>query len=157
MKRKGLFLLLLALVLMASMVVMVGCGQSADTDEEIVTVTFSYPPYGYDSEKEDAFWTTYIAQFEEENPNIKIDMTIESWDNVYTKWEEYWSTGDTPDIGYCDGADAVELGLADKALPVTDVVEALGGSDKFSEDCSKLYCLPCFGIPHRFIGSGRLY
>lgn len=138
MKRRSVFSFLLAVVLLVSMVAVVGCGQTGGTDKasgDIVTVTFSYPPYGYDSAAEDAFWTKYIAEFEKEYPNIKIDMTVESWDNVYTKWEEYLSTGDTPDIGYCDGADAVEYGLAGKALPVTDVVNALGGPDKFSEDC----------------------
>ncbi len=53
--------------------------------EEILTVNFSYPPCGYDSNKEDTFWKKHIAEFEKENPNIKINLTIESWDNVYTK------------------------------------------------------------------------
>lgn len=136
MRRKSIILVALSVVLLMSMAAFTGCGQQGEeTDKDIVTVSFSYPPYGYDSEAEDAFWSKYIAQFETENPNIKIDMTVESWDNVYTKWEGYWSTKDTPDIGYCDGADAVEYGLGGRALPITDVVEALGGPDKFSEDC----------------------
>ena len=173
-KKVMLFVTLLVFILMVSLCA--GCGKAADEDatatadgSNIVTVEFSYPPYGYDTAKEDAFWTKYIDEFEKENPNIKINMTVESWDNVYTKWDEYWSTGDTPDIGYCDGTDAVEYGMEGKALPLTDIVNALGGPDKFSEDClafqqdgeyysvSQLYRLPCFGIPYRFIGGGRLY
>lgn len=160
MKRKSLFLFILAVVLLVSLFMLSGCTQTDETSDsgavsdEIITVTFSYAPYGYDAEKENAYWEKYIAQFEAENPNIKINMTLESWDNVYTKWEEYWATGDTPDIGYCDGDGGVELGLAGKALPVTDVIEALGGADVFSEDCMAFqqdgvyYCVPnCIACP----------
>jgi multiple sugar transport system substrate-binding protein len=132
-KNKKILAMLLVLVFGAT--VITGCNSSKSVKNEVVTVKFSYPPYGYDSKAEDAYWSKYITQFEKENPNIKIGLTVESWDNVITKWDEYWSTKDTPDIGYCDGTDAVEYGLAGKVLPITDVVKALGGPDKFSEDC----------------------
>lgn len=145
----------LVLLLLFSLSIIAGCGtESKPEKSETVTVKFSYPPYGYDSAAEDAYWSKYIAEFEKENPNIKIEMTVESWDNVTTKWEEYWSTKDTPDIGYCDGTDAVEYGLDGKTLPVTDVVNALGGPGKFTEDCVAFqqdgvyYCVPnCVACP----------
>lgn len=139
MKGKKLLSIFMAATLLIGTMGMTGCAPkqeaAAPAPAEPVTVTFSYAPYGYDSKAEDEYWKKYIAQFEKENPTIKVEMTIESWDNVGTKWEEYWATGNTPDIGYCDGTDGVEKGLAGKVLPVTDVVEALGGADVFSEDC----------------------
>ncbi len=135
MKRKITLALVTVLFLLTA--VLTGCGQTKkDTavKGESVVVKFSYPPYGYDSNLEDAFWKKYVAEFEKENPNIKIDMTVESWDNVYTKWEQYFASGDTPDVGYADGVQGVEYGLQGKALPVTEVVNALGGEQAFTKD-----------------------
>jgi multiple sugar transport system substrate-binding protein len=134
-KRK-ITVLLLIITLAASIFVIAGCGQVKSKDSakhETVTVTFSYPPYGYDSKLEDTFWKKYIAEFEKMNPDIKIDMTVESYDNVYTKWESYFASGDQPDIGYADGVRAVAYGLQGKAMPVNDVIEALGGRDVFTK------------------------
>lgn len=155
MKRKITLVLVTVLFLITA--VLAGCGQSAKdaaVKSETVVVKFSYPPYGYDSSLEDAFWKKYVAEFEKENPNIKIDMTVESWDNVYTKWEQYFASGDTPDVGYADGVQGVEYGLQGKALPVTEVVNALGGEQAFTKDAKSFqakgewYAVPnCVAAP----------
>lgn len=101
-------------------------------NKEQVTVSFSYPPYGYDSEKEDAFWKKHIAEFEKENPGIKIEQTVESWSDVYTKWDLMVQTGETADIGYDCPLTVVNYALDGNLLPVTDVVEKLGGESAFA-------------------------
>lgn len=109
----------------------IGCNQK----DEKVTVNFSYPPYGYDSKKEDTFWKKYISEFEKENPNIHIEMTVESWDNVLTKWEESFVSGVTPDIGYNSPMSTIGYALRGKLTPVTDVIQKLGGEAVFSDPC----------------------
>ncbi len=139
MKKKGISYFLMAAFFAACILGLAGCSQKKtaeqnSTENKIVTIEFSYPPYGYDSQKEDAFWKKYIAEFEKENPNIKVNFTVESWDNVYTKWDGYFASGDTPDIGYADGVQGVEYGVQGKALPLTDVIDALGGEEVFTKD-----------------------
>ncbi|ABI67743.1 ABC transporter substrate-binding protein [Syntrophomonas wolfei] len=127
-------IVVLMLILSLLMGIIAGCGTSADKDAatEVITVKFSYPPYGYDSKLEDPFWKKYIAAFEKENPNIKIEMTVESWNNLYTKWNQYFESGDTPDIGYNDGARAVQYGVNGKIQPINDVIKDLGGEAVFT-------------------------
>jgi multiple sugar transport system substrate-binding protein len=131
-----------------------GCGEQ----EEVVTVKFSYPPYGYDWDKEDAFWKNHIAEFEEENPGIKIEMTVESWDTVYTKWDLMIESGDTADIGYDFPLTAVNYALEGALLPVTDVVNKLGGDAAFS---SGTYYFKnegeWYGVPHGDASQVLLY
>ncbi len=119
------------------MLTTVGCQsekpkETAETPKETVTVKFSYPPYGYDEEKEKAFWEANIAEFEAANPGIKIEQTWESWDNVYTKWDQMVASGDTADIAYDFPLTAVHYATQGELLPLTDVVNNLGGESAFS-------------------------
>ncbi len=127
MARRCTVFLAICMMLLVSLVAP-GCQEQ----QEVVTVKFSYPPYGYDSQKEDAFWEKHIAEFEKENPNIKIEMTVESWDNVYTKWDLMMQSGETADIGYECPLTAVNYALEGNLLPVTDVVDRLGGESVFA-------------------------
>ncbi len=105
-----------------------GCTNSK---KEQVTVTFSYPPFGYDSNLEDAYWKKYIAEFEKEYPGIKIEMTVESWDTVDAKWNQALQSGVTADIGYESPGTIIDYSSQGKILPVTDVVNKLGGESAF--------------------------
>jgi multiple sugar transport system substrate-binding protein len=127
---KKWFILLIAGIMLASLLIS-GCQKKQET----VTVTFSYPPYGYDSKKEDTFWSKYIPEFEKANPGIKIEQTIESWDNVLTKWEEAFVSGVIPDIGYLSPMATIGYALRGNLLPVTDVVQNLGGEKAFTAPC----------------------
>ncbi len=152
-KRSLIYLLILTLVFS---VMLVGC--QSEEDKDVVTVSFSYPPYGYDSNKEDEFWSKHIAAFEKENPNIKIDLTIESWDNVFTKWEQMLESGDTADIGYECPLVAIEYALQGKLLPVTDVVNNLGGEDAFTPSMRYFKSEgEWYGVPHGDASQVLLY
>lgn len=168
--KKRSMVLLLALALILNLM-LAGCqpkkvedAKSEDVNtedvkkEEIVTVNFSYPPYGYDSNKEDEFWKKHIAEFENENPNIKINLTIESWDNVYTKWEQMLESGDTADIGYDCPLVVIDYALQGKILPITDVVNNLGGDSAFTPSMSYFKSEgEWYGVPHGDASQVLLY
>lgn len=141
---------------------LVGCKSTDDSsskdNSEQVTLKFSYPPYGYDSDKENAFWKKHIEEFEKENPNIKVEMTTESWDNVYTKWEQGLETGETPDLAYDTPITAVDYALQGKILPVTDLVEKLGGDSAFTEGMQGFKSDgEWYGVPHGDASQVLLY
>jgi|GEM_PF-1982424 len=145
---------LLAIILIFTMLVsLTGCSKTAGGvdggKKEEVTINFSYPPYGYDYEKEMAFWEKHISEFEKANPGIKVEFTVESWDNVYTKWDQALETGETPDLGYDCPITAVDYALQDKVLPVTDLVEKLGGAKAFNEGMQAFSANgEWYGVPH---------
>jgi multiple sugar transport system substrate-binding protein len=99
-----------------------------------VTVEFSYPPFGYDTNLENVFWKKYIAQFESENPGIKINQTLESYGSgfPFSKWEQAMAAGSTPDIAYESPRHIIDYAMKGYLSPVTDVVNKLGGESAFS-------------------------
>ncbi|MEW6553700.1 MAG: sugar ABC transporter substrate-binding protein [Actinomycetota bacterium] len=155
--KKGLVWMLL--LVMVVMVALAGCGSGGEEElKEDVTIKFSYPPYGYDLEKETEFWNTHIAEFEAEYPYIDVDFTIESWDDIYTKWEQALETGVTPDIGYDCPITAVDYALQGKVLPVTDLVDKLGGGDAFNEGVQDFQLDgEWYGVPHGDASQVLLY
>jgi multiple sugar transport system substrate-binding protein len=142
--------MLALMMILALAFVSTGCQTSSDKKTtEQVTVDFSYPPYGYDTDKEMEFWQKHITAFETANPGIKINMTVESWDNVYTKWDQALETGETPDIGYDCPITAVDYALQGKILPVTDLVNKLGGDAAFNEGMLAFKSAgEWYGVPH---------
>jgi multiple sugar transport system substrate-binding protein len=135
----------------------VGAGSSTVTSKP-VTISFSYPPYGYDYEKEMAFWKKHIAAFEKANPGIKVKFTVESWDDVYTKWDQGLATGNTPDLGYDCPITAVDYSLQGKVLPVTDLVNKLGGADAFNKGMQAFTAKgEWYGVPHGDASQVLLY
>lgn len=137
--KKRMKVLSLVLCLAVTTVFASGCGAKNDgtteeKSEEKTVVQFSYPAYGYDSDKEQEFWDSAIAEFEKENENIQIEMTNEDWAEVFTKWDNYIADKDTPDIGICDYVDATAYGILGSVQNVNDVIEDLGGADTFTDD-----------------------
>lgn len=118
----------------------VGCAKTEQAKESVsaskeaaekVTLEFSYPPFGYSADAEKAFWSKHIKAFEAENPNIKINMTWESWDNVFQKTAAAVESGKVPDFSYNSPPQIMPLAEQGHILAVDDVVEGLGGKDKF--------------------------
>jgi len=137
--KKTLVLILSCLMIITSAAMFTSCGSKSESSgssesSKQTTVKFSYPAYGYDSDKEAAFWKKSIAQFEKENPDIKIEMTNEDWDSVFTKWDNGIKSGDTPDIGMCDYVDATAYGEQGDVLDVSDIIQAIGGEDALTDD-----------------------
>ncbi|MRR59487.1 MAG: extracellular solute-binding protein, partial [Deltaproteobacteria bacterium] len=119
------FIVALMILLFAS------TGNAAQQDK--VVLQFSYAPFGFSADAERTFWSKYIGQFEKENPNIKINMTWESWDNFHQKTHMAAETGKVPDLSYCSPGTNMPIAARGLVLPVDDVIKALGGPKVFVE------------------------
>ena len=106
-----------------------GMGYAAP--QEKVVLQFSYAPFGFSADAERTFWTKYIQLFEQENPNIKINMTWESWDNFHQKTHMAAETSKVPDLSYCSPGTNMPIAARGLVLPVDDVIKALGGAKVF--------------------------
>lgn len=122
-----------------------GTAQTSDA----VTVSFSYPPFGYSAAAEKAFWSKQIRNFETANPGIKIQMTWESWGNIFQKTTAAVASGKVPDLSYNSPPQIMPLAKQGHILPVDDTIAALGGPDVFQhalisqfELDEKTYCVP---------------
>ncbi|GAB0104814.1 extracellular solute-binding protein [Nocardia sp. JMUB6875] len=96
-----------------------GFGGSKSDDSDPNTLTFLAPTY---SDGTKAEWDGIIADFQKANPDIKVKLSMESWDSindvVRTKLQ---SKGTTPDIL---NIDAYSTFATDGQLyPATDIVE----------------------------------
>jgi multiple sugar transport system substrate-binding protein len=150
---------LVVVLMMAAIPVLAGCGTSNKTAkdttkdssakksmDEKVTLEFSYPPFGYSATAEKTFWSKHIKAFEKENPNIKVNMTWESWDNIFQKTAAAVESGKVPDFSYNSPPQIMPLAAQGHVLAVDDVVENLGGKEVFSE-----------AIYNQFVLDGKTY
>ncbi|MTE16019.1 extracellular solute-binding protein [Nocardia aurantiaca] len=97
-----------------------GFGGSKSDDSDPNTLTFLAPTY---SDGTRSAWDAIIADFEKANPDVKVKLSMESWDSindvVRTKLQ---SKGTTPDIL---NIDAYSTFATDGQLyPATDIVDA---------------------------------
>ncbi|WP_027362718.1 ABC transporter substrate-binding protein [Desulfospira joergensenii] len=102
---------------------------------------FSYPPFGYSAAAEKAFWGKHIKAFETENPGIKMNMTWESWGNIFQKTSAAVESGKVPDISYNSPPQIMPLAKQGHIMPVDDVIADLGGVGAFQEALIKQYVL----------------
>ncbi|WSR04051.1 extracellular solute-binding protein [Streptomyces sp. NBC_01210] len=98
-----------------------GCGSSsASGDVTLKLVAADYDVAGGQSSKK--YWADLAAAFESKNPGIKIDVQIESWNDVDRKVAGMVKAGKAPDIAqigaYADYAAADKLYSADQLLSV---------------------------------------
>lgn len=96
-------------------------------------VTFSYPPFGYSADAEKAFWSKHIKEFEKRNPDLKINMTWESWSNIFQKTTAAVESGMVPDISYNSPPQIMPLAKQGHIMPVDDVIADIGGANVFQE------------------------
>ncbi|MEU8763642.1 extracellular solute-binding protein [Streptomyces sp. NPDC048659] len=99
-----------------------GCG-SLDSESGDVTlklVAADYDLGGGDSTRK--YWDGLVAAFEAKNPGVKVQVQIESWDDVDRKVAEMVKAGKAPDIAqigaYADYAAAGQLYAADELLSI---------------------------------------
>ena len=94
-----------------------GGGGSADGQLPATTIKILAPSY---AESSKADWDKVIAEFNKKQPNVKVDLTIEAWDDFSSKVQARIQAKDYPDI-LNDNAFA---GAADAGLlyPITEVM-----------------------------------
>ncbi|ALC22408.1 extracellular solute-binding protein [Streptomyces pristinaespiralis] len=99
-----------------------GCGSSSGSGDGVTLklVAADYDVAGGESSKK--YWADLTAAFEAENPGIKVDVQIESWNDVDRKVAEMVKAGKAPDIAqigaYADYAAADKLYSADQMLSI---------------------------------------
>ncbi|MFF5976751.1 ABC transporter substrate-binding protein [Streptomyces sp. NPDC012769] len=99
-----------------------GCGTLGgdDGDVTLTLVAADYDLTGGDSTKK--YWAGLVAAFEDKNPGVKIQVQIESWNDVDRKVAELVKAGRAPDIAqigaYADYAAADQLYAADELLSI---------------------------------------
>ncbi|MGW1492477.1 ABC transporter substrate-binding protein [Streptomyces sp. NPDC002402] len=110
-----------ALAALGMTVALAGCGTSSGSgDVTLKLVAADYDVSGGQSSKK--YWTDLAAEFERTNPGIKIDVRIESWNDIDRKVGEMVKAGKAPDIAqigaYADYAAADKLYSADQLLSI---------------------------------------
>ncbi|WP_406000037.1 ABC transporter substrate-binding protein [Streptomyces sp. NBC_00829] len=106
---------------LAMTVALSGCGVSSGSgDVTLKLVAADYDVSGGQSSKK--YWANLGAAFEKANPGIKVDIQIESWNDVDRKVGEMVKAGKAPDVAqigaYADYAAADKLYSADQLLSI---------------------------------------
>ncbi|MBT2391189.1 sugar ABC transporter substrate-binding protein [Streptomyces sp. ISL-1] len=129
-----------------------GCGSSSGSgDVTLKLVAADYDVAGGQSSKK--YWADLANEFESKNPGIKIDVQIESWNDVDRKVAEMVKAGNAPDIAqigaYADYAAAGKLYSADQLLSIPEQANFLTPLTDAGEVKGVQYGLP-------FVASTRL-
>ena len=133
-------------------VALTGCGSSGgSSDVTLRFVAADYDVSGGESSKK--YWSDLAAAFEAKNPGIKIDVQIESWNDVDRKVAEMVKAGKAPDVAqigaYADYAADGKLYTADQLLSIPTQSNFLGPLVDAGEQKRVQYGLP-------FVASTRL-
>ncbi|MFF8599014.1 extracellular solute-binding protein [Streptomyces sp. NPDC015232] len=98
-----------------------GCGTLGGSDDvTLKLVAADYDLTGGDSTRK--YWAGLVAAFEAKNPGVKVQVQIESWNDVDRKVAEMVKAGQAPDVAqigaYADYAAAGQLYSADELLSI---------------------------------------
>lgn len=141
-----------ALAALGMTVALSGCGSSSGSGGvTLKLVAADYDVDGGQSSKK--YWSDLAAAFTAKNPGIKIDVQIESWNDVDRKVAEMVKAGKAPDVAqigaYADYAAADKLYSADQLLSIPVQSNFLGPLIDAGEMKRVQYGLP-------FVASTRL-
>jgi multiple sugar transport system substrate-binding protein len=99
-----------------------GCGVGGDSDE--VTLRLVAADYG-DSKSNGSqkYWDGLVEEYEKTHPNVQVDVSVYSWNDVDRKVKELVAAGDAPDMAqigaYADYAADDLLYSADELLSIS--------------------------------------
>ncbi|MEU1861761.1 extracellular solute-binding protein [Streptomyces gardneri] len=99
-----------------------GCGvlEGESGDVTLRLVAADYDLTGGDTTKK--YWADLVTAFEAKHPGVKVEVQIESWDDVDRKVAEMVKADEAPDVAqigaYADYAAAGELYAADELLSI---------------------------------------
>jgi len=142
-------------ILVASVFILAGCKEEATSTEEAVaeeavaeeavaeeaveevteekaTLTFWNHPTAGDTVWEADYFERTIAAFEEENPNIDINLEWVPWDGFWAKLVGAIEAGEPPDLHHAGEFHMLAFIPDGEILPIDDVVAELGGPEAFS-------------------------
>lgn len=103
-------------------VVLGGCGVGGDSDE--VTLKLVAADYGDSrSNSSQKYWDGLVEEYEKTHPNVRVDVSVYSWNDVDRKVKELVAAGDAPDMAqigaYADYAADDLLYSADELLSIS--------------------------------------
>ncbi|MGW1720497.1 ABC transporter substrate-binding protein [Streptomyces sp. NPDC002156] len=112
-----------------------GCGATGSGE---VTLKLVAADYGdSDANSSQKYWDDLVAAYEDANPEVKVDVSVYSWNDVDRKVKEMVAAGDAPDLAqigaYADYAAKGELYQADELLSIptqADFVAQLADAGK---------------------------
>lgn len=138
MKKKRVALLLCA-AMVASLAA--GCGNRGSSDEGGSSgdpVTISYACWDSNQAK---LIQTIADEFEDENPNIKIDIQVTGWDDYWTALEAAGTGGSLPDTFWMHSNNIYYYGSNDQLLDLTDYIEESDEIDlaNYPEGLTQIY------------------
>lgn len=111
-----------------------GCGLTGDSDG--VTLKLVAADYGDSKDNSSQkYWDELVKSYEAQNPDVRVDVTVYSWNDVDRKVRELVEAGKAPDMAqigaYSDYADKDLLYRADDVLSIpvqADFVSQLAGA-----------------------------
>ncbi|MEV7887310.1 extracellular solute-binding protein [Streptomyces sp. NPDC088357] len=122
-----------------------GCGAGADSDE--VTLKLVAADYG-DSKANSSrkYWDGLVEQYEKKHPNVTVDVSVHSWNDVDRKVKEMVAAGDAPDMAqigaYADYAADDLLYSADELLSISTQADFVSQFASAGEVDGTQYGLP---------------
>ncbi|MDL2205488.1 extracellular solute-binding protein [Eubacteriales bacterium OttesenSCG-928-N13] len=133
--------LVLCLLLMMSIV---SVGAMAEAKPESITFWMGY------SQQSRVDAMEAIGQKYYEQTGVKVNFEVVTWPNTAEKWRAAYSAGQMPDIIICLPDQAVAMFVAGATIPVDDVIEAIGGTEKFLDSVltEQFYDGSYMAVPH---------
>ncbi|MDN3023424.1 extracellular solute-binding protein [Streptomyces sp. S.PB5] len=122
-----------------------GCGLGSGSDE--VTLKLVAADYG-DSEANSSrkYWDGLVQEYEKKHPNVTVDVTVHSWNDVDREVKEMVAAGDAPDMAqigaYADYAADGLLYSADDLLSISTQADFVSQLADAGEVNSTQYGMP---------------
>ncbi|MEV0256141.1 extracellular solute-binding protein [Streptomyces sp. NPDC050732] len=125
--------------------VLAGCGGPGDSgDVTLKLVAADYGDSAANSSKK--YWAKVVEGFEKENPGIKVDVTVHSWNDVDREVKEMVKKGEAPDLAqigaYADYAAQGKLYEADELLSIATQADFLAPLSQAGEVNRIQYGMP---------------
>ncbi|CAM5446855.1 Extracellular solute-binding protein OS=Streptomyces alboniger OX=132473 GN=CP975_15865 PE=4 SV=1 [Streptomyces alboniger] len=125
--------------------VLAGCGGPGDSGD--VTLKLVAADYGDSAaNSSQKYWDKVVKGFEDENPGIKVDVTVLSWNDVDREVKEMVKKGEAPDLAqigaYADYAAEDKLYEADEVLSIATQADFLAPLAQAGEVNRTQYGMP---------------
>ncbi|MFF5158944.1 extracellular solute-binding protein [Streptomyces sp. NPDC000348] len=121
-----------------------GCGVGGSSDVTLRLVAADYGDSAANSSKK--YWADLVERYESEHPDVKVDVSVYSWNDVDRKVREMVDAGDPPDMAqigaYADYAAEDRLYKADDLLSIPVQADFLSQLTTAGEVNSVQYGLP---------------
>jgi multiple sugar transport system substrate-binding protein len=121
-----------------------GCGFGGSSDVTLKLVAADYGDSAANSSKK--YWADLVERYEADHPDVKIDVSVYSWNDVDREVKEMVDAGDPPDMAqigaYADYAAEGKLYKADDLLSIPVQADFLAQLTTAGEVNSVQYGLP---------------